>query len=71
MWLPDAVRAAALLSLVTLADVIWAALDLPHLRTYGVAQGASHRASPRRSVRVADRCARNADSNTRDLKLTQ
>jgi hypothetical protein len=40
-WLRDAVGAAALLAVVmTLGDVIWAALDLPHLRTYGVAHGA-------------------------------
>ncbi len=40
-WLRDAVGAAALLAVVmTLGDVIWAALDLPHLRIYGVAHGA-------------------------------
>jgi hypothetical protein len=40
-WLRDAVGAAALLAVVmTLGDVIWAALNLPHLRLYGVAHGA-------------------------------
>lgn len=41
-WLRDAVGAAALLAVVmTLGDVIWAVLDLPHLRSYGVAHGAA------------------------------
>lgn len=40
-WLRDAVGAAALLAVVmTLGDVIWAALELPHSRIYGVAHGA-------------------------------
>ena len=40
-WLRDAVGAAALLAVVmTLGDVIWAVLELPHLRIYGVAHGA-------------------------------
>ena len=40
-WLRDAVGAAVLLAVVmTLGDAIWAALDLPHLRLFGVAHGA-------------------------------
>jgi hypothetical protein len=38
----DSFVAAALLAVVmTLGDMIWAALDLPHLRMYGVAHGAA------------------------------
>ena len=40
-WLRAAVGAAALLAVVmTVGDVVWAALNLPHLRVYGVAHGA-------------------------------
>ncbi len=38
----DATAAAVLLGIVmTLGDVAWASLDLPHRRTYGVAHGAA------------------------------